>query len=535
MKTIQKALPIGIQTFATIREEDCIYVDKTKYLVDLIDDGKLYYLARPQGFGKSLTVTTLEAMFSGKKELFKGLYAEEFMNRPNYRPSPVIRLDMTTVMTSKGIKDLSQSLKWIVASVAEDYDIDIPNTYPPGDAFDDLIHKVAKQGGGKVVILVDEFDKPYSDFYTNPQMAEEARRMMENFYIRIKANDEYIRFVFLTGIARFTRFSGFSTLNNITDISLDEEYGEICGLSETEIEKYFPEHITETAKEMKISPKELLEKKRNYYFGFCFDGVHQLYNPLSTLHFFWSREFYSYWIQMGSVFDIDNYFKEKHLTVEQFRNFFAPYDFLDVPGDMDNTSPGGFMYQAGYLTVRRKEGLYYKLDYPNTEVLNSMSEMFVQHILSPAKYLSYRAVFLVSLEDKKIEFLTSLLNTLLSSIHYSDYTGAIRHIKLNPTDIEVREWLYRSTIIALFRGCNVATVAEMQTSLEHPDLVISYQENTYVIELKVAYTPEDVPAKLAEAVEQIQSKNYLALYPEAMGLAMVIDDTKRQITETKII
>ncbi|MDR2423370.1 MAG: AAA family ATPase, partial [Prevotellaceae bacterium] len=220
METRPKKLPTGIQTFDEIREGNYIYVDKTQYLVQLIDSGKLYFLARPRRFGKSLTVSTFDAMFSGKKELFKGLYAEEFMNRADYRPSPVIHLDMSDVTTNEGIDVLKMTIKLRVVEIAEKYGVDIPEAYPPGEALRRLIKKVAEQHG-RVVILVDEYDKPYTDFYTDHQRAEKIRDVLRDFYSRIKANDQYVRFVFLTGIAKFAKFGVFSTLNNITDISMN--------------------------------------------------------------------------------------------------------------------------------------------------------------------------------------------------------------------------------------------------------------------------------------------------------------------------
>ncbi|MDR2472761.1 MAG: AAA family ATPase, partial [Tannerella sp.] len=358
METKPRKLPIGIQTFEKIREGNYLYVDKTEYLVNLIDNGVIYFYARPRRFGKSLTVSTLDAMFSGKKELFKGLYAEEFMNRPDYHTSPVIRIDLSSMTTNDGIDVLKFTMKLRVAEIAEKYGINIPDTYPPGEALRQLIKETAKQDdNGKVVILIDEYDKPYTDFYTNHQMAETVRDVLRNFYSHIKSNDEYIRFVFLTGIAKFAKFGVFSTLNNIMDISMDERYGEMCGMTAAEIERYFPEHIAATADKFNISPEELLERIRARYDGFCFDGVHRLYNPFSTLCFFDQKKFDDYWMESGTSSMIAKYLKERNLTLEQFRRFPVSSNFLRTPGDLDTTPPEGFLYQAGYLTVRKTFGV----------------------------------------------------------------------------------------------------------------------------------------------------------------------------------
>ncbi|MDR2563848.1 MAG: ATP-binding protein [Prevotellaceae bacterium] len=533
METKLKKLPVGIQTFEKIRKGNYIYVDKTKYLVNLIDQEYICFCARPRRFGKSLTVSTLDAMFSGKKELFEGLYAEEFMNRSDYHSSPVIRLDMSDVVTNKGIDMLETTITMRVAEIAEKYGVDIPETYPPGEALRRLIKKAAEQDiNGKVVILIDEYDKPYTDFYTNHQMAENIRDVLRDFYSRIKANDQYIRFVFITGIAKFAKFGVFSTMNNIKDISMNEEYGELCGLTEAEIEKYFPEYIEATANKLDINRKELFEQVRKHYDGFCFDGVHRIYNPFSTLCFFDDKEFNDYWMKSGGSKMIADYLKSKNLTVEQFRNFSVLKSFLDEPGYLDATPPQGFLYQAGYLSIREKKSNKFILDYPNTEVLNAMSALLAQNILpSENTFGNLHNLMMEAMEKKNANGIRSILNALLASIPYDDYAGAVRQsVALDLLDVQVREWLYRSTILAFLRGCGVATVAEMHTNLGRPDLVISFIGNTFVIELKVAYQPEDVPAKLAEAVEQMESKNYLAPYPDCVGIAMVIDDTKRQIT-----
>jgi hypothetical protein len=276
---------------------------------------------------------------------------------------------------------------------------------------------------------------------------------------------------------------------------------------------------------------------RAYYDGFCFDGVHRLYNPFSTLCFFKAKEFNNYWMESGTPAVIAKYLKERNLTVEQFRRFPASKDFLRMPGDMDNTPPEGFLYQAGYLTIREGTVDDFALDYPNTEVLNAMSALLAQNILSAEiSFGNLRQLMLIAMNDRDRAGFVEVLNALIASIPYDDFAGAGRvSIKFNRLKIQVQEWLYRSTIIAFFRGCGVVVIAEMHTNLGRPDLVISHRGKTYVIELKVAYKPEDIPAKLDEALNQMTQKNYLAPYPGATGLALVIDDAKRQITASDLV
>jgi hypothetical protein len=529
-------LPLSVPTFEEMREENYVYVDKTRFLVNMIDRGKSYFFARPRRFGKSLTVSTLRAMFSGKRELFRGLYAEEFMNRADYCESPVIRLDMSKSITSSGIDYMKKSIVKIIAGIAELYGIETDKTEHPAEVLETLITKLAATRG-KVVVLLDEYDKPYTDFYRNPETADKIREVLRDFYLRIKANDEHIRFVFITGIAKFAKFGVFSGLNSPTDISMNGKYGEMCGFTEEEIVRYFPEYIEKTAMKMNCSPDRLLEMMRDYYDGFCFDGVHRLYNPISTLNFFEEEKFGSFWMESGRSRLIADYLRTRKLTVEQFRNFIVSQDFARHPGEPDLTPPAGFLYQTGYLTIREESGSHYILDYPNREVLNGMSAMFAQSILPAGNsFEDLQQRTLLALEDRDEKELVKAFNALLSSIPYDDFAKAGElSVKRSRLDISVQEWLYRSSILAFLRGCGVATVAEMHTNLGRPDLVIEHGGNTFAVELRVAYKPEDVPAKLAAAVKQIKDRNYLGPYFNAVGVAMVIDDEKRQITAHDVV
>jgi hypothetical protein len=325
----------------------------------------------------------------------------------------------------------------------------------------------------------------------------------------------------------------FSVLNSPKDISFSEKYGEMCGLSEEEILRCFPEHIEAAARKMNLDPDALLDKMRAYYDGFCFDGVHRLYNPFSTLNFFDEKRFLNFWMRSGSSKLIGDYLKARSLTVEQFRNIPVSEDFANEPGDMNSIPPEGFLYQTGYLSLREGTIGDYALDYPNTEVLNAMSELLARNIL-PAhnSFGNLQSALFSSMIKHKLDALTTALNALLASIPYDDFAAAGKlNIDVNDYPFSVQEWLYRSTIFAFLRGCGVVVIAEMHTNLGRPDLVVSHKGHTYVIELKVAYEPKDIPAKLAEAVRQMKLKNYLAPYPGATGLAIVIDDTKRQISD----
>jgi len=532
----RQKLPIGIHTFEKLREKKCLYIDKTKFLVDIIDNEEVCCLARPRRFGKSLTISTFEALFSGKKELFEGLYAEEFMNRPDYQTNPVIRLDMSAVVTNRGITELENTISKQVKDVANKLGVSLSDSYLPGMLLEDLITNTANKYNQKVVILLDEYDKPYTDFVNDPEMAEKVRESLRNFYIQIKAKDEYISFTFITGISKFAKFGVFSTLNTPLDISMMPEYAEICGYTEDELIKYFPDYIEDTAKYMQISTEKLIDEMRNYYNGFCFDSETKtrLYNPYSSLTFFKRKEFLNYWMDTGRSKMIADYMKNKKLTVEQFRNVQVERDFAQNPGDMDTASAEGFLYQGGYLTLRPGIADTLTLDYPNTEVLNSMSKLLTQNIFeNDINY--YQANIRNALRDKNIEKFVKTIDGLLANIPYKDYVdSAERYIELHDYKIPAHEWLYRSTILAFIRGCGINVIGEMQTNLGRPDLVIFYNNITWVIEIKIAYEGDCPQKKLEEALQQIKEKNYSKPFPEAICIGMVIDDEKRKIAECKV-
>lgn len=526
-------LPAGIQTFEKLRE-DCIYVDKTKFLIDLIDTGSAYFLARPRRFGKSLTITTFDSLFSGKKELFKGLYAEEFLNRPDFKPSPVIRLDMSVIYADDGIKQMKDSIKQITLEKANSLEVVIPNNLNYSDTFRNLIVETSKKYSSKVVILVDEYDKPYTDFVDNIKMATKVRDILRYFYTQIKANDGYIKFIFLTGISKFTKMGVFSTLNNLVDISLDEEYTEICGYTEEEIIRYFDDYLEITGNKFGVSKDDLIKKMRTFYNGFSFNGTTKLYNPFSTLLFFREKEFDNFWIESGSSALIAKYLKDKKLTVEEFRNMQITRDFARSPGEMETTPPHGFLFQAGYLSLRKDEKDKYCLDYPNTEVLNSMSVLFSQNILQETNddFTYCRTDLLEAFESTDYDLLVEVFNRLLASIPYEDFEGAAkRSVRNNKFGFTAREWMYRSVILSFLRGCGVVVFAEMHTNLGRPDLVISNRGKIWIIELKVALKGENPKLKVEKAMKQIKDMNYANPYPDAVCVAMVIDDEKRQITE----
>ncbi|MDR1873621.1 MAG: AAA family ATPase, partial [Synergistaceae bacterium] len=353
-------LPTGIQTFEKIREKGYLYVDKTKYLVDLIDNGEVYFLSRPRRFGKSLTVSTFDALFSGKKELFRGLHAGEFFERPDYRASPVVRLDMSKVAARRGIDAIFPSIMRQLKRNAERHGVGLSEGLPH-DVFGELIADIS-QKKGPAVVLVDEYDKPILDLLDKPEESQKVRDILRDFYTQIKSEDESLRFIFMTGISKFSKMGVFSAMNNLNDISMKNEYATMLGYTEDELLVNFGDYIDKTATTMGKSREDLIAQLRDYYDGFSFDGKSRLYNPFSTLNFFDDATFKNYWFETGTPSFIARYMKDRHLTVEQFRGIDVSLNFASTPGEIENATAMNFLYQSGYLTLRPGRSLDYSLD-----------------------------------------------------------------------------------------------------------------------------------------------------------------------------
>jgi hypothetical protein len=289
---------------------------------------------------------------------------------------------------------------------------------------------------------------------------------------------------------------------------------------------------------MKISSEELLLRMKNYYDGCTFDREAQtkLYNPFSTLRFFKEKSFSNFWMQTGKPKVIADYMKHRNLTVEEFRNFPISNDLAQNPGDMDTTTPHGFLHQCGYLTLREGTTNDLSLDYPNTEVLNSMSVLLSQNIVTEKAYNYYQNILLAAIISKNAEDCIEVINSLLSCIPYVDFTNAAKQkVKLTGNKITVQEWLYRSCIISFLRGCGVVTFAEVQSNIGRSDIILTHKGNIWVIEIKVAFDGQNPDKKAKEAIKQIKDNNYAKPYPGAICLGVAIDDTKRQITDWRIM
>ncbi len=519
-------LPIGIQNFENIRLKNYLYVDKTKQILNLIENGEYYFLSRPRRFGKSLTLSTLEAMFKGKAELFKGLYAEEWVKEQAKHPNIVIKLDMGF---SKSY-DSSEQLNYYIISQFKNYltinDLTMDLDDNADIALSNLIIRLYKQFG-QVVVLIDEYDKPITDNINNLEKAEEMREFLRSFYLVLKGCSEYLKFVMLTGVSKFSKAGVFSGLNNLNDISMDEKYDDIVGYTQQELEENFDEWLDNTEKKISMNREELLAKIKQYYDGFSFDGITRVYNPFSVLNFFDKHKFRNYWYLSGSPSFIHDYFRKHKITnIDKFRHIEVEADFADEH-EIERATSESFLYQAGYLTIEKWEAKNDKeiltLDYPNLEVLSSISRLYLRDIYQIENYAPLGNSLwesIKTLQDCNFEKIVTIFNSVLEKIPYNDFSK------------NQNEFWYRSLFVVLLRGgAGITSFQESYSKDGRSDLVIPFDDKIIIIEFKFANNLKEVDKKRAEAQEQLKryAESYKNEGKKVITAVFVADNEKRQI------
>ena len=369
---MEKKLPVGIQSFEKIRNDNFLYVDKTGYVYGLVHNNVPYFLSRPRRFGKSLLLSTMKAYFEGKKELFEGLKIEELERKdPDaWKEYPVFYFDFNggNYAQSGALEEtLNAQLKRLEKAYGYDKaDITL------GERFQNLLIMAREKTGLRCVVLVDEYDKPLLDAVDNKELQEHNKGVLKGFFGTLKSFDEYIHFIFITGVSKFHKVSIFSDLNQLSDISLNEEYAYVCGLTENEIQSNFTKDIEKLAKRQHMSNEECLAALKKQYDGYCFHPDNKgVYNPYSVLSAFFSKDFGSYWFETGTPTWLINRLRASSFDVRKFtdKTLYASEAMLkDYTGDSLSLIP--LLYQTGYLTIedfdaRRKR---YTLCFPNEEV-----------------------------------------------------------------------------------------------------------------------------------------------------------------------
>ena len=371
--------PIGIQDFENIRRDGYVYVDKTELIYKLANTGKYYFLSRPRRFGKSLLVSTMEAYFRGRKDFFDGLAIAAL--EKDWLQYPVLRFDLTG-KSYTAADDLQDHLDKQLAILENKYGI--KKEYDSIDVrFQCVIEAAFEKTGRRVVILIDEYDKPIVDNLGNDELADVFRKQLQGFYSVMKAKDGFLQFGFLTGVTQIGKLSVFSGLNNLKDISMDARYTDICGISEKDLKKYFDESVGELAEANGLTVKETYGKLAEMYDGYHF---HQhsagMYNPFSILNTFDSGEFKEYWFETGTPTFLVRYFQRGNYLLDDLTTNAVPASKLSG-ANYEHPDAVTLLYQAGYLTIKGFDDRFrlYSLDYPNEEVktgfLQSLSRFYL--------------------------------------------------------------------------------------------------------------------------------------------------------------
>lgn len=365
--------PIGIQSFRTVREEGYLYVDKTEYIHSLVNSGAFYFLSRPRRFGKSLLLSTMENYFRGNRDLFRGLAIDRLQPK-EWTSHTVLHLDLSRA-EYRNTDDLTTFLSKAVGEWEEKYTVLHPE-YSPVWRFDKIIRDIYNKTGRQLVVLVDEYDSPIVDVYGNPELEAANRKTLHDFYRVMKANSDYLKFVFLTGVGKLGQINVFSGLNNLQDISLDTRYSAICGITTEELLDNFNEGIVSLADEMNLDFDETLRNLKAQYDGYHFSKkLIDVYNPYSLVNALNARAIGDYWFQSGTPTSlIDKYIKNNWVTkdLEGAVVSMSSLESGDVLGDNLELS----CYYTGYLTIKRYDPKYqeYTLGYPNAEVRNIFIE-----------------------------------------------------------------------------------------------------------------------------------------------------------------
>ncbi len=469
--------PIGIQDFKEIIDGGYVYVDKTKYIYDLVTLGKPYFLSRPRRFGKSLLISTLNELFTGKKELFESTFIYHKWDWT--QTNPVIRIDFNAIGVKE--KGLQAALNDALDQLFSDFHIDlIENSL--SQKFDYLISSVASKGS-RVVILIDEYDKPIIDYLgEDDSIAEENKSILKNFYSVLKSADSHIRMLFITGVSKFSKVSIFSDLNHLNDISVDRNYGGICGITEEELQSYFPTEI-----------KELdADKIKEWYNGYTWDRQVRVYNPFSLLNFFSKKEFSNFWYQSGHPAFLGKLLKKE--DVYDIENFQAKISSLDSVS-IEHLDYKVLLYQTGYLTFGEEvEPGYYQMQFPNREVEDSFNE-FLWRVYRE-KPSQEPSSILISLKNAfKVQDFSTIqeqLNILFASLPY-DFMK------------KEKEVIFHAIIHLTFKLLGEFVLSEVHTHKGRCDALVICDNAIYCFEFKLGKSAK-------EALEQIYSRGYLASF-----------------------
>ncbi|WP_300704651.1 ATP-binding protein [Bacteroides sp.] len=482
-----KIYPIGIQNFEKIRKSGYFYVDKTALIYKMVKTGSYYFLSRPRRFGKSLLISTLDAYFQGKKELFEGLAMEKL--EKDWIKHPVLHLDLNTERYDTP-ESLENKLNGALSDWEQIYGSE-PWEKSFGMRFSGIVKRACEQSGQMVVILVDEYDKPMLQAIGNEALQKEFRDTLKSFYGVLKTMDGCIQFAILTGVTKFGKVSVFSDLNNLNDISMWNKYIDICGISDKELHENLEDELHEFADAQGMTYDEICDKLREYYDGYHF--THNsigIYNPFSLLNAFDRKEFGSYWFETGTPTYLVKLLRKHHYNLERMAHEATDAQVLNSI-DSESTNPIPVIYQSGYLTIKKYDERFgiYSLGFPNREV----EEGFVRFLLPFYTHINkIEAPFEIQSFAREVELgdYNSFFHRLQSFFADTPYE-IVRDLELH----------YQNVLFIVFKLLGFYVNVEYHTSQGRIDLVLRTDKYIYIMEFKLEGTAE-------EALQQINEKHY---------------------------
>jgi len=504
-----KKLPIGLQGFKNIIENDYLYVDKTRQIFELISQGSLYFLSRPRRFGKSLLLSTIKEIFKGNKDLFKGLYIAEQTDY-DWKQYPVLQFNFAKIETEPS--HLQDSLKRQIKQIGQEFNTKI-TAKNLMDQVEQLVKKIAKKKG-PVIFLVDEYDKPIIDFLTEKTKANANRKILRKFFSPLKDLEEkgHLRFLFVTGVSKFSKVSIFSDLNNLTDLTIAPLGIDLVGITQEELLNNFKEYIQHSAKELVMPETKLLAGVKLWYDGYSYDGKTFLYNPFSLLNFFSNSRFGNFWFATGTPTFLVNIIRDNQVGLKELESKEVPETFFDK-FTIKHLDIHGLLFQTGYLTIkstyREEYDHFYQLGYPNEEVRRS----FVHNLLEAFTYQSSTIVgnALIKMQRAlgkgQVEEFVKQLEILLSDVSYHLLPKSKKQPTPKDEDKNFAAWEgYFQTIVYLICAfLNLSVQTEITKHKGRLDLLASTTDFLYLMEFKLDETAEN-------AIAQIKSREYAHAY-----------------------
>ena len=524
----ERRYPVGIQTFSRLREEGYVYIDKTDLMWRMTRVSPYIFLGRPRRFGKSLLTTTLCSFFEGRRDLFEGLKVMEL--EKEWKRYPVLHIDVSMAKGQKDVNELEGALMMEMEPLISLYGRK-PGETTPGKVFSGLIRRAHEQTGEQVVVVIDEYDAPLLDVLHEEEQLSGFRRVMQEFYQCLKAREAMIRFCFITGITKFSQLSIFSTLNNITNISLDPDFSAICGITGEEIDTQMQPDVARLAKEYEVTPQEMRQMLRETYDGYRFsEESTDIYNPFSLMKAFNQRKLRNFWFESGTPSYLMRQMRRFKTDITKLDDIVVSSDAFDQPTEnMVDALP--LLYQSGYLTIKDYDRISqeYTLSIPNQEVRVGFTKNLLPLVTGmPAEGVrsGFAVRFWRALRANDTDLALRELQAYLEELPY------VEGFKKKLEEVAVAEGFYEWSFYLIFSMLNVYVQTQVKCARGRADMVVFMPDTIYVMELKLNGTAQD-------ALDQIEEKGYAARYAtdprHIIKVGMGFSVEKRAMTEYIIV